>query len=29
MMITTHVVNQAVGSKVLKVIKENDISRIE
>lgn len=28
-LITTHVVNQAVGSKVMKVIKENGISRIE
>lgn len=28
-LITTHVVNQAVGSKTLKVIKENNVSRIE
>ena len=28
-LVTTHVVNQSVGTKVLKVIKENDISRIE
>lgn len=28
-LVTTHVVNQSVGTKVLKVIKENNISRIE
>ena len=28
-LVTTHVVNQSVGSKVLRVIKENNISRIE
>lgn len=28
-LITTHVVNQSVGSKTLKVIKENNVSRIE
>lgn len=28
-LITTHVVNQSVGTRVLKVIKENNVSRIE
>lgn len=28
-LVTTHVVNQSVGTKVLKVIKENNVSRIE
>lgn len=28
-LVTTHVVNQSVGAKVLRVIKENNISRIE